>query len=75
MFHKGHLRLLERAKALGDYLIVGVTGENYDRSRGKLNVIESTQKRMQAIEAMKPPPRRKCGADFFFQFTLAEPQS
>lgn len=52
MFHEGHLRLLERAKALGDYLIVGVTDENYDRSRGKLNVIESTQKRMQAIEAL-----------------------
>ncbi len=44
------MRLLERAKALGDYLIVGVTDENYDRSRGKLNVIESTQKRMQTIE-------------------------
>lgn len=52
MFHKGHLRLLERAKALGDYLIVGVTGENYDRSRGKLNVIESTQKRAQVIRAL-----------------------
>ena len=52
MFHQGHLRLLERAKALGDYLIVGVTDENYDRSRGKLNVIENTQKRKQAIEAL-----------------------
>ena len=52
MFHEGHLRLLERAKELGDYLIVGVTDENYDRSRGKLNVIESTQKRMQTIEAL-----------------------
>lgn len=52
MFHKGHLRLLERAKALGDYLIVGVTDENYDRSRGKLNVIESTEQRVQAIEAL-----------------------
>lgn len=52
MFHQGHLRLLKRAKALGDYLIVGVTDENYDRSRGKLNVIESTQKRVQAIEAL-----------------------
>ena len=52
MFHKGHLRLLERAKALGDYLIVGVTDENYDRSRGKLNVIQSTRKRVEAIEAL-----------------------
>ena len=52
MLHKGHMRLLERAKALGDYLIVGVTDENYDRSRGKLNVVESTKKRMKAIEAL-----------------------
>jgi len=52
MFHQGHLRLLQRAKALGDYLIVGVTDENYDRSRGKLNVIESTEQRVQAIEAL-----------------------
>ncbi len=52
MLHKGHMRLLERAKALGDYLIVGVTDENYDRSRGKLNVVESTNKRMKAIEAL-----------------------
>ena len=52
MFHQGHLRLLERAKALGDYLIVGVTDENYDRSRGKLDVIESTQTRAKAIEEL-----------------------
>lgn len=52
MFHQGHLRLLKRAKALGDYLIVGVTDENYDRSRGKLNVVESTEKRREAIEAL-----------------------
>jgi len=52
MFHQGHLRLLQRAKALGDYLIVGVTDENYDRSRGKLNVIESTQQRVEAVEAL-----------------------
>jgi len=52
MFHQGHLRLLERAKALGDYLIVGVTDENYDRSRGKLNVIQSTETRRKAVEAL-----------------------
>jgi len=52
MFHQGHLRLLERAKALGNYLIVGVTDENYDRSRGKLNVIESTEKRASVIKKL-----------------------
>ena len=52
MLHEGHMRLLKRAKALGDYLIVGVTDENYDRSRGKLNVVESTKKRVKSIEAL-----------------------
>ena len=52
MLHIGHMNLLKRAKALGDYLIVGVTDENYDRSRGKLNVVESTKKRVKAIEAL-----------------------
>ena len=35
VLHEGHIRLLERAKALGDYLIVGVTSDDFDRSRGK----------------------------------------
>ena len=39
LFHEGHYRLLQRAKALGDYLIVGVTTEKYDLERGKLNEI------------------------------------
>ncbi|NEW60803.1 adenylyltransferase/cytidyltransferase family protein [Sulfurovum sp. bin170] len=52
MLHVGHMNILKRAKELGDYLIVGVTDENYDRSRGKLNVIESTNKRVKAIEAL-----------------------
>jgi glycerol-3-phosphate cytidylyltransferase len=53
MLHIGHMNLLKRAKALGDYLIVGVTDENYDRSRGKLNVSESTKKRVKAIESLE----------------------
>jgi glycerol-3-phosphate cytidylyltransferase len=52
MLHEGHMNLLRRAKALGDYLIVGVTDENYDRSRGKLNVVQSTKKRVKAIEEL-----------------------
>ena len=36
LLHYGHIRLLERAKALGDYLIVAVTSDDYDKSRGKL---------------------------------------
>lgn len=50
MFHIGHLNLLKRAKELGEYLVVGVTSESYDRSRGKLNVSQSLQERVKVIE-------------------------
>ena len=49
LFHEGHYRLLERAKALGDYLIVGVTTEEYDQQRGKLNVVDSLMTRIENV--------------------------
>lgn len=49
LFHYGHKRLLERAKALGDYLIVGVTAEDFDKARGKINVEQSLMERIEAI--------------------------
>jgi len=51
MFHIGHLNILKRAKALGDKL-VGVTSENYDRARGKLNVVQDLQTRINTIKAL-----------------------
>ena len=49
LFHEGHYRLLERAKALGDYLIVGVTTEEYDQTRGKLNVMDALMTRIENV--------------------------
>lgn len=51
LLHYGHIRLLKRAKALGDYLIVGVTAENFDRARGKINVQQSLMERIDAVRA------------------------
>lgn len=50
LFHEGHYRLLKRAKALGDYLIVGVTTEKYDMERGKLNVVDSLLTRVENVK-------------------------
>ncbi len=49
LFHFGHYRLLERAKRLGDFLIVGVTSEEYDKARGKLNVQQSLAERIENV--------------------------
>lgn len=51
LLHQGHINLLRRAKELGDYLIVGVTNDNFDRERGKLNVCNNVLERVEAVKA------------------------
>jgi len=53
MFHEGHKNLLRRAKELGDYIIVGVTTEQFDIQRGKMNVVDSLMRRIDSV--------RNCG--------------
>ena len=51
LFHEGHYNLLKRAKELGDYLIVGVTTDNYDLERGKMSTCNNVMDRIEAVRA------------------------
>lgn len=39
LFHVGHLRILERARSLGDRLIVGVSTDEFNAQKGKVSAI------------------------------------
>ncbi len=45
LFHIGHLRILERARALGDRLVVGVSTDAFNATKGKACVIPYAHRR------------------------------
>lgn len=52
LFHYGHLRLLERAKSLGDYLIVAVSTDSFNAVKGKKCAYPYEQ-RARIVEAIR----------------------
>ena len=53
LFHVGHLKLLERCKAMCDYLIVGICGDDYiTEVKGKFPIYPEEQ-RLEIISALK----------------------
>jgi glycerol-3-phosphate cytidylyltransferase len=52
LFHYGHLKILERAKQLGDYLVVAVSTDEFNIIKGKKCVYPYEQ-RAQIVEAIK----------------------
>lgn len=51
LLHYGHIRLLKRAKALGDYLIVALSTDEFNESKGKqaYHNYETRKKMLEAI--------------------------
>jgi len=64
MFHIGHLNVLERARALGDELIVGVSSDALNFSKKGRNPICSEDARMRIVAALN------CVAEVFSEESL-----
>lgn len=64
LFHIGHLRILERAKSLGDYLIVGISTDQLNYSKKQKKPICSEGDRMKIISALR------CVDEVFFEESL-----
>ena len=52
LFHIGHLRILERAKELGDYLVVAVSSDEFNAVKGK-ECVYPYEDRALIVEALK----------------------
>lgn len=52
LIHFGHINLLKRAKDLGDYLIVGLSSDEFNKSKGKKSYF-SYEKRKYMLESVK----------------------
>lgn len=54
VFHVGHLRVIERAAAFGDRLVVGVSADELNfRKKGRLPVFSQAE-RLEIVAALKP---------------------
>lgn len=52
LLHYGHIRLLKRAKALGDYLIVGLSTDDFNKIKNK-TAYHSYEERKEMLEAIR----------------------
>ena len=57
VFHIGHLRVIERAAALGDQLVVGVSSDELNMKKKDRAPVFSQSERLAIVAAMKPVTR------------------
>lgn len=53
VFHVGHLRLLERARAQGDYLIVGISTDELNRRKKQRDPVYTLAERMEIVAGLR----------------------
>ncbi|MGH2508899.1 MAG: adenylyltransferase/cytidyltransferase family protein, partial [Ktedonobacteraceae bacterium] len=69
VFHVGHLSILERAAALGDYLIVGVSTDALNFSKKNRNPVYPQDERIAIVRAIR------CVNEAFFEESLEEKEA
>ena len=52
LLHVGHLNILEKAKSLGDYLIVGISTSKLMKEKGKIEIVPFKD-RCRMVKALK----------------------
>ena len=52
LLHYGHMRLLQRAAAMGDYLVVGLSTDEFNAGKGK-QCFYPYEKRKEMLEAVR----------------------
>lgn len=66
VFHVGHLSILERARALGSRLIVGISSDEFSRKKKGRPPVFSEHERSRIIKALK------CVDDVFLEHSLED---
>lgn len=46
VLHRGHIRLLQRARRLGDFLVVGLSTDEFNRGKGKVSVFSYEERKL-----------------------------
>lgn len=64
VFHVGHLRILERARSLGDRLIVGISTDSLNESKKGRSPVYRQQERAEIVSALR------CVDEVFFEESL-----
>lgn len=65
VFHIGHLRILERARSLGDFLVVGVSTDTMNLSKKGRSPVYRENERLEIIRSLR------CVDEVFFEESLA----